>query len=97
MCGLSLMISAQTVRAASNEDIGRIYRVEERPVYREMTASSLISRSQAASSAREVHQGRVLSVRLVNRGGVLAYQVKILGGDGRVRVVYINARTGDVM
>ena len=94
ICGLSLMLSAQTVRAASNE---MVLVVAEHTAYREMTAAGLISRSHAASRAREVHLGRVLSVRLVKRGKVMAYQVKILGQDGRVRVVYIDARTGDVM
>ena len=51
-----------------------------------------ISKQQAAASAQQAHSGRVLSVKL--KGST--YKVKILSSSGQVRIVNVNAKTGNV-
>ncbi len=62
-----------------------------------VSVTQFITRGKAAAKARDVHRGRVLSVRLVSYKGKKSYRIKILGRDGRVRVLYVNARTGKIM
>lgn len=52
-----------------------------------------ISAQQAAQSARSASGGRVLSVRLAGS----AYHVKLLIREGVVRVVRVDARSGQVL
>ncbi|MGF1527709.1 MAG: PepSY domain-containing protein [Candidatus Competibacterales bacterium] len=52
-----------------------------------------ISADQAAAIAAQATGGRVLSVRLIQRGAP-AYYVKVLLAGGRVRTVCVSANSG---
>ena len=52
-----------------------------------------VSKDEAASTAQQVHPGRVLSVK---REGS-AYRVKILSESGEVRVVLVEISSGKVI
>ncbi len=52
-----------------------------------------ISKQQAVSAAQQVHPGRVLSAK---RAGSV-YRVKILSGNGEVRVVLVAVSSGQVV
>lgn len=52
-----------------------------------------ISKQQAISIATETYPGRVLSVKLDND----IYKVKTLSDDGKVRVILIDAGSGNIL
>ncbi|VAW70304.1 hypothetical protein MNBD_GAMMA09-2545 [hydrothermal vent metagenome] len=41
--------------------------------------------------------GKVLEIELEKEKGQIVYEVEILGKDGIVREIYINARTGEIL
>jgi uncharacterized membrane protein YkoI len=53
-----------------------------------------ISRDQAAVVAQQLSNGRVLSVERVDAGGRAVWRVKVITGQGDVRVILIDAATG---
>ncbi len=56
-----------------------------------------IDRQEAANIARQVHPGRVLAVKPVQRGKSPAYRVKTLSADGNVHIIVIDAVSGRVI
>ena len=48
-------------------------------------------------NVRQVHPGKILEVELDKENGRIVYEVEILGNDGIVKEVYINAITGEVL
>jgi uncharacterized membrane protein YkoI len=58
---------------------------------------SSISLEQATAIARRQHEGRLVKAEPVTRGGRLIYEIRILGDDGRVRTVRIDAETGQML
>ena len=56
-----------------------------------------ISLSQATAMALGRYQGRVVRAETVMIGDRVAYEIRILGNDGRVRTVRIDAQTGSFM
>lgn len=46
---------------------------------------------------RQTHPGKILEVELDKEDGRIVYEVEILGKDGAVKEVYINAITGEVL
>jgi uncharacterized membrane protein YkoI len=63
-----------------------------------LTASNLllaanISKQQAVKSALAFHSGRVLSIKLSNS----VYKVKVISTSGQVRVVRVNAKSGQII
>jgi uncharacterized membrane protein YkoI len=53
-----------------------------------------ISLSQATAMAQSRYQGRVVRAEPVAMGERVVYEIRILGNDGRVRTVRIDAQTG---
>ena len=49
------------------------------------------------NNVRQTYPGRVLDIELEREDGQIAYEVEILGTDGVVTEVYINAKTGKVL
>ena len=49
------------------------------------------------NNVRQTFPGRILEVELEKEAGQIAYEFEILGEDGVVTEVYINARTGKVL
>ncbi len=48
-------------------------------------------------NVRQTHPGKILEVELDKEDGRIIYEVEILGQDGVVKEVYINAKTGEVL
>jgi uncharacterized membrane protein YkoI len=61
------------------------------PVY----ALSRVSPDEAAAIARRESAGRVLAVEKSSSGGREVYRVKVLTPNGEVRVILIDAETGN--
>jgi len=57
-------------------------------------AQSGVSLAQATQMALQANPGQVVRAETVTRGGRRVHQIRILGGDGRVRTVHIDAQTG---
>ena len=56
-----------------------------------------ISLSQATAMAQGRYQGRVVRAETVMIGDRVAHEIRILGNDGRVRTVRVDAQTGSFM
>jgi uncharacterized membrane protein YkoI len=56
-----------------------------------------ISLAQATAIAQSQFRGRVVRAEAVQRGDRVIYEIRILGDDGRVRTVRIDAQTGAVL
>jgi hypothetical protein len=56
-----------------------------------------ISLAQATAIAQSQYRGRVVRAEAVERGDRVIYEIRILGDDGRVRTVRIDAQTGAVL
>lgn len=59
-------------------------------------ARSSVSQDQAAAIARHSTGGRVLAVNAQNRDGHVVYLVRVLLTDGRVVVVQVDGRSGQI-
>lgn len=59
--------------------------------------STLVDRDTAAALVRAATGGRVLGVRSASTNGSAVYQVKVLLQGGRVRIVRVDAQTGQLL
>jgi hypothetical protein len=66
------------------------------PEVRELAAAG-ISLQQAVRKVRRRTGGRVLSAGVSKVGGNPVYRIKVLMPGGRVRVVLVDARTGEIL
>ena len=57
-------------------------------------AQAGVSLAQATELALDRYPGQVVRAETVTRGGRQEHQIRILGADGRVRTVRIDAQTG---
>ena len=46
---------------------------------------------------RQVYPGKIIEIELEKEDGLIVYEVEILGKDGVVREIYINAKTGKLL
>jgi uncharacterized membrane protein YkoI len=56
-----------------------------------------VGRDGAAAAAQRASGGRVLSVDRTEAGGRPAWRVKVVTGQGEVRVILVDAATGRAM
>ncbi len=56
-----------------------------------------VSLAQATAIATSRFQGRVVKAETVNRGDRVVHEIRILGDDGRVRTVRVDAQTGSFL
>jgi uncharacterized membrane protein YkoI len=56
-----------------------------------------ISLAQATAMAQSRYQGRVVRAETVQAGDRMIHEIRILGDDGRVRTVRIDAQTGSFL
>jgi uncharacterized membrane protein YkoI len=56
-----------------------------------------ISLQQATAMATGRYQGRVVRAETASRGDRVVHEIRILGEDGRVRTVRIDAQTGQFL
>jgi uncharacterized membrane protein YkoI len=57
-------------------------------------AQSGVSLAQATEMAQQRYPGQVVRAETVTRGGRREHQIRVLGADGVVRTVRIDAQTG---
>jgi len=69
----------------------------EAPVKAFAAQRGSISLGQATAMARSRYPGRVVRAEMVMMGDRVIYEIRILGDDGRVRTVRIDAQTGSFM
>ena len=62
-----------------------------------LDAGEILPLEVILKNVRQVHPGRILEVELDKEDGRIVYEVEILGKDGVVKEVYINALTGEVL
>lgn len=79
------------VAVRAEAEIGYDGTPEARPAQR----SNGISLQQAVEMALRQHQGRVVRAETISRNGRLVHEIRILGDDGRVRTVHIDAQSGE--
>lgn len=61
-----------------------------------LPAAAAVSREQAAAVAQRETGGRVLSVDRADAGGRGLWRVKVVTGNGEVRVIHVDADNGKV-
>ena len=62
-----------------------------------LDSGEILPLEEIIDNVRQTFPGRILDVELEREDGQIAYEVEILGEDGVVTEVYINARTGKVL
>lgn len=54
-----------------------------------------VSLEEAVAQVRRKTGGRILSAETRSRNGVTVHRIKVLTGDQRVRIIEVDARTGE--
>jgi uncharacterized membrane protein YkoI len=90
-CVIALAL-ATTLPAAHARDRGPPENVEQNAYAPRSTAERRVSMGQAIERVQRATGGRVLDAREAGDG----YRVKVLTRRGEVRVVYVDARTGEM-
>jgi Peptidase propeptide and YPEB domain len=93
--GLGLL-GAATARAQPNPFPGPRHD-DESPSAFMAQRGGRISLQQATAIALSRYQGRVVRAEPTSRGDRIVYEIRILGEDGRVRTVRIDAETGQFL
>ena len=57
----------------------------------------ILSMEEVIARSRTVQPGQVVDVELENKDGNYVYEMKILGDDGRVHKLYLDAADGSVI
>ncbi|HED35380.1 MAG TPA: hypothetical protein ENJ08_14385 [Gammaproteobacteria bacterium] len=60
-------------------------------------AGEILSLQVILGNIKSEYPGKVLEVELEKEEGDIVYEVEILGADGIVRELYINAKTGKIL
>ena len=60
-------------------------------------AGEILSLEQLLKNIRPEFPGKILQIELEYESGKIIYEVEILGDDGVVKEIYINAKTGKVL
>lgn len=60
-------------------------------------AGEILSLDSLLKNIRPEFPGKILEIELENEDGKIVYEVEILGDDGIVREIYINAKTGKLL
>jgi len=62
-----------------------------------LDSGEILPLEKILDNVRQTFPGRILGVELEREDGQIMYEVEILGEDGVVSEIYINARTGKVL
>lgn len=98
VAGLGLAVSALGVQgsaAARPVPVPPTQLDVEAPTAWPAQRRSGISLQQAVQIALRQHEGRVVRAETISRNGRRVHEIRILGDDGRVRTVRIDAQSGD--
>lgn len=85
----SLLIGAATAKTLSSASTAG-------PMQLAQAQQNGISKSQAADIAKAAYGGKVLKVEETSQGGQKVYRVKLLLSEGRIKIVTVNGRSGNV-
>jgi uncharacterized membrane protein YkoI len=99
LAAVSLSLTAMPALARTHDDAfaaGASFTPEDCPTARTVQRGG-ISLSQATAIAQSRVPGRVVSAKTVMAGDRVIHEIRILGDDGRVRTVRVDAQTGAVM
>jgi Peptidase propeptide and YPEB domain len=99
LAAVSLSVSAVPALARPHDDpfaAGASFAPEDCPSARTVQRGG-ISLSQATAIAQSRVPGRVVSAKTVMSGDRVIHEIRILGDDGRVRTVRVDAQSGAVM
>lgn len=90
---LALLLAAAPSSAGPEDWLGNaIDLLEQRP-----GSSPVLSINDAASRAQNRFGGQVISISPAEQDGRRGYRVKILLDSGRVKTLFVESRTGDVI
>jgi uncharacterized membrane protein YkoI len=92
---LSAAAMPMTTQAQPRPDVGSAFAPDELPRAFVAQRGSL-SLAQATAIAQGRFRGRVVSAETVQQGGRVIHVIRILGDDGRVRTLRVDAETGAV-
>src|SRR5262245_42564593 len=93
---LPAFASAMPARSQEAFSTGASFAPDEGPTARTMQRGG-ISLAQATAIAQSRYGGRVVRAETVMNGDRVVHEIRILGDDGRVRTVRIDAQTGAVL
>jgi uncharacterized membrane protein YkoI len=94
---LSVAAAMPAARAQSYAERGGSTFAPDEPPAAFIAQRGSLSLSQATAMAQGRFQGRIVSAKTVQQGNRVVHEVRILGNDGRVRTVRIDAETGAFM
>jgi uncharacterized membrane protein YkoI len=92
LCGLLLAIAAPAIGVTSAHADNDQDRAREK-----VQSGEIRPLQDVLRSVRRQVPGRVLGARLVDFGGSLVYQIRLLTADGRVVEVTADARSGGIL
>jgi uncharacterized membrane protein YkoI len=90
---LAAVLSASSVALAQQ----RLIMDGDTPISAFAAQRGGISLGQATAMARSRYPGRVVRAESVMIGDRIVYEIRILGDDGRVRTVRVDAQTGSFL
>jgi uncharacterized membrane protein YkoI len=93
---LGTLTLPMTTLAQRSRDTGSAFAPEEVP-QAFIAQRGGLSLAQATAIAQSRYQGKIVRAETVQEGGRVIHVIRILGDDGRVRTVRIDAATGAVM
>jgi uncharacterized membrane protein YkoI len=99
LAAASLSLTAMPAKALTHDGAfatGASFAPEDCPTARTAQRGG-ISLSQATAIAQSRVPGRVVSAKTVMAGDRVIHEIRILGDDGRVRTVRVDAQSGAVM
>jgi uncharacterized membrane protein YkoI len=94
---LSVAAAMPAAHAQSSAERGGSAFAPDEPPAAFIAQRGSLSLSQATAMAQSRFQGRIVSAKTVQQGNRVVHEVRILGNDGRVRTVRIDAETGAFM
>lgn len=62
-----------------------------------LDAGEILPLESILKKVRERFPGKILEVKLERENDEIAYEVELLGDDGVVREIYIDAKTGNIL
>ena len=68
--------------------------LEARKLYE---SGKILSLEEIIEKVKTHHPGRILEAELENKSGQLIYELEILGKDGIVKEIYVNAETAEII
>ena len=59
-----------------------------------LNSGEILPLEDILKNVRQIFSGKVLEVELEKEDGLIVYEIEILGGNGVIKEIYIDAKTG---